>query len=53
MRLTEEEKEKLFSLLDFATDGFPEENSDYMLSEPCQSVLYTLFLKFRLELRGF
>ncbi len=53
MKLTDDEKEKLFSLLDFATDGFPQEDSEDMLSESYQSVFYTLFLKFRLELRGF
>lgn len=53
MRLTKDEKEKLFSLLDYATDNFPEFGHEFMTNEEHNRAFYKMFLKLRLELRGY
>lgn len=53
MKLTKDEKEKLFELLDYATDNFPKVNLLKMASEDYHRVFYKIFLKLRLELKGF
>lgn len=53
MRLTKDEKEKLLSLLDYATDNFPEFGQKIMANEEHHRAFYKIFLKLRLELRGY
>lgn len=51
MRYTKEEKEVLFDLLDHMTDRW--QNVDKFDTPEFRDILYTMFKKLRLELKGF
>lgn len=53
MRLTEDEKEKLFELLDVMTDRCPSVRLDMLLGDDYLQAYWSIFKKLRLELRGF
>lgn len=53
MRLTKDEKEKLFELLDVITEKYPSESLDKLLDDDYLFVYYSIFKKLRLELKGY
>lgn len=53
MRFTEEEKEKLFELLDVMTDRCPAVRLDMLLGDDYLRAFWTMFKKLRLELKGY
>ena len=53
MRMTKDEKEKLFELLDVMTDRCPAVRLDMLLGEDYLRAYWSIFKKLRLELRGF
>lgn len=53
MKMNYEEKRLLLDLLDVMTDRCPECSLTRFLDEKPQSLLYGMFKKLRLELRGF
>lgn len=53
MRLTKDEKEKLFELLDVMTDRCPYVRLDMLLGDDYLRACWSMFKKLRLELKGF
>ena len=53
MRLTKDEKEKLFELLDVVTDGCPSGRLDVLWGGDYLRAYWSIFKKLRLELKGF
>ena len=53
MYFTKEEKNLMFELFDVMTDRCPELNISRFDNEKARQVLWTLFRKLRLELKGF
>lgn len=53
MKLTKDEKEKLFELLDVMTDRCPSLNLDTLLGDDYLRAFWTIFKKLRFELKGY
>lgn len=53
MRLTKDEKEKLFELLDVMTDRCPSVRLDMLLGDDYLLTYWSIFKKLRLELKGY
>lgn len=53
MRLTKEEKERLFDLMDVMTDRCPSLNIDNFVNEKDNKLFWNIFKKLRMELKGF
>ena len=53
MRLTKDEKEKLFELLDVMTDRCPSVGIDMLLGDDYLRAFWSMFKKLRFELKGY
>ena len=53
MRLTKEEKERLFDLLDVMTDRCPNMGITQFENSRDEAIFMSIFLKLRLEIKGF
>lgn len=53
MRLTKDEKEKLFELLDVMTDRCPSVRLDMLLGDDYLRAYWSVFKKLRSELKGY
>lgn len=53
MRLTQEEKERLFDLLDVMTDRCPKMRIDDFVNDEDTFIFWSIFKKLRLELKGY
>lgn len=53
MRLTKDEKEKLFELLDVMTDRCPSVRLDMLLGDAYLRAYWSMFKKLRVEVRGY
>ena len=52
-RLTKQEKERLFDLLDCMTDRCPNLRIDEFVNDKDTKIFWSIFKKLRLELKGF
>ena len=53
MRLTKEEKERLYELLDCMTDKCPKLRIDDFINDEDTHLFWGIFKKLRLELKGY
>lgn len=53
MRLSKKEKNALFELLDVMTDRCPQVGIDRFDNDKFRKIFWDIFVKVRLELRGF
>lgn len=53
MRLTKEEKERLYELLDVMTDRCPHLRIDDLINDKDTKIFWTIFKKLRLEVKGY
>lgn len=53
MRLTKNEKQVLFELMDVMTDRCPQVSIDRFVNDKDNHIFYGIFRKLRLEIKGF
>lgn len=53
MRLTKQEKERLFELLDVMTDRCPHLRIDEFVNDKDNKIFWLIFKKLRIEIKGY